>query len=405
MALDFTFSPKHELFRRTVRKFLKEEVGPNIPLDDVTGHGTIPKDNVRRMADAGLFATGFPREYGGAGLGEVGVCIAAEEMARHDASHTTILGAHVSIGTTPIWLYGTEEQRQRYLPDLCRGKKIAAFSLTEPTAGSDAASIRTEANREGDTFVLNGRKIWCTNGSQADVVVTFAVTDKALGAKGGVTCFILDKDMDGFEVGTIEDKMGIRSSDTAELIFDDVRVPRENVLGDVGAGFIVALTALDGGRAGLAAGVLGASKAMLELALEYATSRKRRGKPLSEEQAVQWRLADMAAEIRSQQYIIYHTADLVGQYYERIAAGQPVPDVLRERIAMNAATIKVQGSEMAGRVAESVLEILGASSIYDRNLVERAWRDQIITEIYEGTSEIQRLIIARELVRLGGLPA
>jgi alkylation response protein AidB-like acyl-CoA dehydrogenase len=198
--------------------------------------------------------------------------------------------------------------------------------------------------------------------------------------------------------------MGIRSSSTAELLYDDVEVPQENVLGQVGAGFIVALTALDGGRTGLAAGVLGASKAMLEVALEYATSRKRGGRPLSEEQAVQWRLANMATEITSQQYIIYHTAALVGEYYDRIADGKPVPDVLRERIAMNAATIKVEASEMAARVIESTLELLGASSVLDRNRVERAWRDQIITEIYEGTSEIQRLIIARELVKLGGLP-
>jgi acyl-CoA dehydrogenase len=403
MGLDFEFSPQQRLFRRSVRAFLDAEIRPNLPLDSPTGHGEFPKENVRKMGAAGMFAPAFPREYGGAGMGEIGACIAEEEMGRLDSSHATILGAHVAIGAAPIWLFGTPAQRERFLPDLASGRKLAAFALTEPKAGSDAASISTQADRKGQSYVLNGSKLWCTNGDQADVLVVMAVTDKALGAKGGVTAFIVEKDTPGFQIGTIEDKMGIRNSSTAELVFEECKVPAENVLGQVGAGFIVALTALDGGRTGLAAGVLGASKELLASSLEYATSRTRRGRPLSEEQAVQWRLADMAAEIRTADYIIYHTAKLVGDYYDRIAEGKPVPEALRERVAMNAATIKVFASEMGGRIVESTMEIMGASSVLDRNRVERIWRDQIITEIFEGTSEVQRLIIARELVRLGGL--
>lgn len=401
MAIEFSFTPQQELFRRSLRRLFRTEIAPRL-LNEKVGHGVWPGDAVRILGDHGLLGVPIPREYGGAGLGEVGYAIAAEELGRIDSSLATILGAHTSIGATPIWLFGTETQRRKYLPELATGRKLAAFALTEPTAGSDAASIKCAALRDGDTFLLNGRKLWCTNGDQADVLIVTAVTNPSLGARGGVTSFIVEKGLEGFHVGTIEDKMGIRNSSTAELIFENCRVPVRNVLGQIGLGFVVALTALDGGRIGLAAGVLGGSKELLERSIEYANSRRRRGQPLSQEQAVQWRLSDLAIEINVSEYMVYHSATLIDDYYSRIAQGAHVPESLREKIAMNAATAKVFTSEMGGRATEAALEIFGGSGILDRNQIESGWRDQIISEIYEGTSEIQRLIIARELLRKGG---
>jgi alkylation response protein AidB-like acyl-CoA dehydrogenase len=402
MAIEFGFTPKQELFRRVVHDYLQNEVWPHIPQDDKIGHGRFPTELVRQFGKMGLLGIPIPKEYGGAGLGEIAYSMFVEEMGRVDLSLATIAAAHTSIGTTPIWLFGTEDQRRKYLPDLCSGKKLAAFALTEPTAGSDAASIKTLARREGDFYIVNGRKLWCTNGDVAGTITLTVVTDPALGARGGVTSFILEKGMKGFSVGTIEDKMGIRNSSTAELIFEDCAIPAENVLGKVGEGFIVALTALDGGRTGLAAGAVGGAEAMLESAVDYVKSRRRGGAPLSNEQAIQWRLADIAADINVAKYAVYHTAALVDEYYHLIADGKHVPDKLREKISMNAATIKVFASEMSARAIESALEIHGASSVLDRNRLERFWRDHIIAEIYEGTSEIQRLIIARDVLKQGG---
>src|SRR5688572_3963862 len=264
MPIEFGLTPKQELFRRVVHDYLQNEVWPNLPADDKKGHGTFPKETIREFGKLGLLGIPFPKEYGGAGFGEVAYSIFVEEIGRVDLSLATIAAAHTSIGTTPIWLFGTEDQRRKYLPDLCNGKKLAAFALTEPTAGSDAASIKTTARREGDFYIVNGRKLWCTNGDVAGTITLTVVTDQALGARGGVTSFILEKGTKGFTIGTIEDKMGIRNSSTAELIFEDCAIPAENVLGKVGEGFIVALTALDGGRTGLAAGTLGGTQAILE---------------------------------------------------------------------------------------------------------------------------------------------
>lgn len=402
MPIEFGFTPKQELFRRVVHDYLQKEVWPNIPQDDKIGHGNFPTDLVREFGKLGLLGIPIPKEYGGAGLGEIAYSMFVEEMGRIDLSLATIAAAHTSIGTTPIWLFGTEDQRRKFLPDLCSGKKLAAFALTEPTAGSDAASIKTLARREGDYYIVNGRKLWCTNGDVAGTITLTVVTDQALGARGGVTSFILEKGTKGFSIGTIEDKMGIRNSSTAELIFEDCAIPAENVLGKVGEGFIVALTALDGGRTGLAAGAVGGAEAMLESAVDYVKSRRRGGAPLSNEQSIQWRLADIAADINVSKYAVYHTAALVDEYYHLIAEGKHVPDKLREKISMNAATIKVFASEMSARAIESALEIHGASSVLDRNRLERFWRDHIIAEIYEGTSEIQRLIIARDVLKQGG---
>jgi len=402
MGFESEFTPAQRLLKRSSRAFLRDEIEPLLPEDDWSGHGgDSPLHLLRKMQDQGYFGMPIPRELDGAGMGEVGYCLVNEAVGGVDASLGTILGAHTGIGMMPIYLFGNEEQRDRFVRPLASGKKIAAFALTEPSAGSDAASIRTGAVRDGSDHVLTGTKIWCSNGNFADTLVVFAVTDETLGTHGGVTAFIVEKGMDGFEVGTIEDKLGIRQSNTAELVFDGCRVPRENILGNVGEGFIVALTVLDGGRVGLASATLGATKRLLEDCLQRAKSRERYGAPLSQNQSIQWRLADMAADIHMAEYAVYHAAALIQPYYDRIAAGEPVPRNLREKVSRAAASIKIFSSEMAGRAGEEAIRIFGGDGIRFRHRIDRAFRDQIITEIYEGTNEIQRMIIARELIQMG----
>ncbi|MHB1262375.1 MAG: acyl-CoA dehydrogenase family protein [Thermoplasmatota archaeon] len=399
MAFEFEFSPEHRLLQRSCKAFMRGEIEPFLPKDDWSGHGgASPLDLVKKMQAKGLFGMPIPREWDGTGLGEVGYCIMNEEIGAVDASLGTIVGAHTGIGMMPIYLFGNQAQREKYLRPLAGGKKIAAFALTEPTAGSDAASIKTMAKKEGDHYSISGTKIWCSNGNFADVLVVFAVTDAILGAHGGVTAFIVEKGTPGMTVGTIEDKLGIRQSNTAEIIFDNCRVPKENVLGNVGEGFIVALTVLDGGRVGLASATLGATKRLLEDMVARANMRERFGKTIGKNQSVQWMLADTAADIHMAQYAVYHAAVLVQEYYDLIAQGKPVPRVLREKVSRAAASVKVFCSEMSGRAGERALQLFGGDGLKMRYGIDKAFRDQVITEIYEGTNEIQRMIIARELL-------
>jgi alkylation response protein AidB-like acyl-CoA dehydrogenase len=301
MGFEFSFTPEQKLFRRTLRDFLDEEIRPKID-DEFYESEEFPWDLVEPIARQGLFGVPIPKEYGGAGMGEVGYGILLEELAKVDTGLSTIVGAHIGICAMPIYLFGTEEQKETYLPPLCRGDDIGAFALTEPQAGSDAANIDTRAERDGDEYVLNGTKIYVSNGDVADTVMVSAVTDPALGAKGGVTAFIVESDHDGFHVTGKEDKMGIRRSTTAQLDFDDMRVPAENVLGNVGEGFIVALTALDGGRATLAAGSLGGAVESLNMAIEFANAREQFGEPISHHQDVQFKLAEMSTDITQARY-------------------------------------------------------------------------------------------------------
>jgi len=399
MAFEFEFSPEHRLLQRSARAFLRGEIEPLLPKDDWSGHGgASPLDLVKKLQDKGYFGMPIPREWGGTGLGEIGYCIFNEEVGGVDASLGTIVGAHTGIGMMPIYLFGTAAQREKYLKPLASGKKIAAFALTEPTAGSDAASIRTQARKDGDHYVIDGTKIWCSNGNFADTIVVFAVTDPTLGAHGGVTAFIVEKGTPGFRVGTIEDKLGIRQSNTAELVFEGCRVHKENILGNVGEGFIVALTVLDGGRVGLASATLGATKRLLEDMVARAAMRERFGKPIGRNQSIQWMLADTASDIHMAQYAVYHAAVLVQEYYDRIAKGEPVPRVLREKVSRAAASVKIFCSEMSGRAGERAIQVFGGDGLKMRYGVDKAFRDQVITEIYEGTNEIQRMIIARELL-------
>lgn len=402
MAFEFSFSPEQRLLRRSARAFLRGEVEPNMPQDDWSGHGgDSPLDLVKGMQQQGYFGLPIPTEYGGPDMGEPGYCILMEETSMVDASLGTILGAHTGIGLMPIYLFGNEEQRERYVRPVAEGKEITAFALTEPTAGSDAASIKLRAEKDGNDYILNGTKIWCSNGNFADTIVVFAVTDPALGAHGGVTAFIVRQDNPGMRVGTIEDKLGIRFSNTAELVFENCRVPKEDILGKVGEGFIAALTALDGGRVGLAAATMGATKRLLEDAIHRVNVRERFGKPIGKNQSIQWLLADMATDIHHCEYAVYHAAALTNDYYHRIARGETVPRSLRENVARAAAATKIFSSEMAGRASEKAIEIFGGDGLKARYKIERGVRDQFITEIYEGTNEIQRMIIARELLQRG----
>lgn len=403
MAFEFEFTPEQRLLRRSARHFLRTEIEPFLPADDWTGHGgEAPLDLVKKMQQQGYFGLSAPRELGGAGMGEIGYCLVFEEVAAMDGSLGTIFGAHTGIGLMPLYLFGNTEQRERYVRPIAEGKHIAAFALTEPTAGSDAASIKTVAKKQGNDYVLSGTKIWCSNGNFADTLVVFAVTDETLGAHGGVTAFIVEKDTPGLTVGTIEDKLGIRQSNTAELIFDDCHVPKENILGNVGEGFIVALTALDGGRVGLGAAMLGGTKRLLDECVQRAQVRERFGKPIGKNQSIQWMLADMATDIHMAEYAVYHGAKLTDEYYDRIAKGEPVPRILREKVSRAAAALKIFCSEMAGRAGERAIQIFGGDGLKMKYRIEAGFRDQVITEIYEGTNEIQRMIIARELLAEGG---
>ncbi|HEY67460.1 MAG: acyl-CoA dehydrogenase [Chloroflexi bacterium] len=384
--MDFTFSPEHVALRRMVREFAENEVAPLAM--EIDREGRVPFETLRKLAKIGLLGVCFPQEYGGMGAGETGYCILMEELGRVCTSTATNVGAHIGIGAMAIYLDGTEEQKRKYLTPLARGEKIAAFVLTEANAGSDAAAIRTRAVREGDSWILDGTKTFNTNGSFADIVTVLAVTDPALGARGGITAFIVESDTPGFKVGTHENKMGIRGSSTAELIFEEVRVPHENVLGKVGEGFVSFMKTLDMGRLTLGAACLGGAQAALEAAIYWAKTRKQFGVELAHKQSVQWMIANMATEIEALRSLIYRAAWLVD-------TGRPFTQL--------AAMCKLYGSEVASRAIDMALQIHGGLGYTRDYPVERAFRDARIAEIFEGTNEIQRIVIASRIFREHGV--
>ncbi|MEW6082118.1 MAG: acyl-CoA dehydrogenase family protein [Bacillota bacterium] len=382
--MDFSLPEEVEMLRRMVRDYVKKRLEPLVQW--VEEEDEIPGEIVREMAQMGFFGLPFPEEYDGAGVGELGYCVVMEELAAVNSAYGNLIGAHTGIAACSIFLDGTEEQKTRYLKPMCRGEEIGAFALTEPNAGSDAAAIETSARREGDRYYLNGSKIWITNGDIADVVVVFAVTDKSLGPRGGVSAFIVEKAFPGFQVGTVDRKMGLRGSHTAELVFNECEVPRENVLGEVGSGFLTAMKALDFGRIGLAAGALGAAQKALEMSIQWARQRVQFGKPIAEFQAIQWMLADMAVQIHAARLMTYHAASLVD-------AGQ--------KVSREAAMVKLFASEMANKVIDKALQIHGGTGYMKEYSLERMYRDARILPIYEGTNEIQRMVIARDLLKAG----
>ncbi len=372
----FTTTQEHEELRKRIRKFAEEEIKPQaFELDQTNG---FPGEAVAKLGQMGLMGIPYPKEYGGAGMDVLSYAIAVEELARVDGGAGVILSAHVSLGTWPIAAFGNEEQKQKYLVPLAKGEKIGAFGLTEPNAGSDAGGTETTAVLKGDYYLLNGGKIFITNAPKADTYVVFAVTTPDIGTRG-ISAFIVEKGWDGFEFGDHYDKMGIRSSSTAELIFNDVKVPKENLLGKEGEGFKIAMATLDGGRIGIAAQALGIAQGAYEHALEYSKERIQFGKPICQQQSIAFKLADMATKLRCARFLVYSAAELKEEHAP---------------YSMEAAMAKMYASDIALEVANDALQIFGGSGFLKGMEVERAYRDAKITTIYEGTNEIQRVVIA-----------
>ena len=376
----FKTTDAHEALRAKVRQFAENEVKPIAFLLDQQNE--FPDEAVKKLAELGLMGIPYPKEYGGAGLDVLSYAIAVEELSRVDGGTGVILSAHVSLGSWPIFAYGTEEQKQKYLVPLAKGEKIGAFGLTEPNAGSDAGGTETTAVLKGDHYVLNGGKIFITNAPKADTYVVFAVTTPDIGTRG-ISAFIVEKGWKGFEFGDHYDKMGIRSSSTAELIFNDVKVPKENLLGKEGDGFKIAMFTLDGGRIGIAAQALGIAQGAFEHALTYAKERVQFGKPIAAQQAVSFKLADMATKLRCARFLVYSAAELKEQHAP---------------YGMESAMAKMYASDIALEVTNDAMQIHGGSGFLKGMEVERAYRDAKITTIYEGTNEIQRVVIASHIL-------
>ena len=382
--MDFKFSEEHNMLRDMVRKFVDQDVKPIAARIDK--EKAIPDELLKKAADLGLMGIPFPEEYGGSDLGETGACIMLEELGHGCASTAVTISAHQSLAGSSIYLDGTDEQKEKYLVPLAKGEKLGAFALTEPEAGSDAASIKTSAVRDGDDFVINGTKIWITNGNNADIIVVFAVTDPKLGARGGVSAFIVESNTSGFKVGTIEEKMGIRGSTTAELIFENMRVPMDNMLGVYGAGFITAMKALDIGRLSLGAAALGASKELLDLSLKFSKERKQFNLPICEHQAVQFMLAEMNEKIYAMEGMVYRTTNMVDN---------------GEKFTRESAIVKIFCSEALDWIVDAAVQIHGGLGYMSHYPVERFYRDSRINRIFEGSNEIQKLVIAKELIKRG----
>lgn len=380
--MKFTLNPEHEheQLRRMIRNFADKEVAPGAAERDEQER--FDRSLFDKMAALGLTGIPWPEEYGGAGMDYVAYVIAVEELSRVDASLGVTLSAHTSLAGWPIYKFGTEEQKQKYLRPMAEGTWMGAYGLTEPNSGSDSGGMRTTARRDGDSYILNGNKVFITNGDAAHVYVVFALTEPELGTRG-VTAFIVEKDTPGFRIGKHEKKLGIRSSTTVELIFEDCRVPAENRLGEEGFGFKIAMMTLDGGRNGIAAQALGIAQGAFEQARDYAKGRVQFGKPISNLQIIQFKLADMATKIEAARLLTYQAAWLES---EGLPYGQA------------SAMSKVFASDTAMEVTTEAVQVFGGYGFIREYPVERMMRDAKITQIYEGTNEIQRMVIARSVL-------
>jgi len=378
--MNFELNEEQRLVRDMVRDFAQQELAPRAAQVDKAEE--FPAESIRKMAELGLLGLPYPEKYGGGGGDYLSYAIAVEEVARACGSTALIYAAHVSLGCGPIYCFGTEEQKQKWLPHLCSGKGLAAFGLTEPEAGSDAGSTRTTAMRDGDSYVLNGSKMWITSGALADVVITTAKTDPAAGTRG-ISCFLVEKGTPGFIPGKNEPKMGLKGSVTSALSLEACRVPVSSLLGKEGDGFRQMLITLDGGRISIGAMALGLAQAALDQATRYAKERKQFGQPIASFQALQWMIADMATEIDAARLLIYRAAAMKD-------TSQP--------FSKEAAMAKLYASETAERAAFKALQIHGGYGYSREYPVERIYRDQRLCSIGEGTSEIQRLVIARQVL-------
>ncbi len=379
--MDFSFTEEQQQLRKSIREFAEGEIAPHVMEWDEASH--FPVEIMPKLAEMGLLGIIFPDQYGGAGLGYIEYVIAIEELSRVDGSIGIIVAAHNSLCCNHIYKFGTEAQKQKYLVPLAQGKKIGAWSLTEPEAGSDAGGTRTTAQRNGDNYVINGAKTFTTNGHYADTCVVMAVTDKSKGSHG-ISAFIVEKDTPGFRPGKKENKLGLRASATSELIFSDCKVPAGNLLGPEGEGFTGSLAILDVGRISIAALGLGMAQGALDAALSYAKQRKQFGKTISEFQAIQFKLADMATEVEAARLLVYHAAWLADQK--------------TVRFSKESSMAKLYAGEVAVKVANECVQIHGGYGFIKDYPAEKFYRDVKLCTIGEGTSEIQKLVIARQLL-------
>lgn len=377
--MDFQFSQEQKMLRGLVKEFADSEIRPLAKKIDEDEE--IPKELIKKIAEVGFLGTAFPEKYGGSGFGEIGYCILQEEITRACSSTATFIGAHQSIGTNAIFIGGSEELKMKYLPALTSGEKIAAFALTEAEAGSDTFNLQTKAEFKSDKWILNGSKVWITNAGIADVFSVFARTEK------GITGFVVEKDFPGVFIGPKEKKLGIRGSVTNSITFENVEVPKDNIIGQDGRGFLIAMKTLDAGRLGLGACCLGASKELLEISTLYSKQRRQFGEPISRFQAVQFMLAEMAAKIYPMESIVYRTAKMYDE---------------KKDVSQEAAIVKLFCSEAMVEIADKALQIHGGMGFSRELPLERFYRDARILKIFEGTNEIQKMIIGRQVIKSNG---
>lgn len=381
--MDFTLSKQHEDIRKLVRDFAEKEVAPGASARDEAEDFAPTYELLKKLGELGILGLPYPKEYGGAGSDHIAYCLAGFELNKVDASLGVSYSVHISLGTWPIYHYGTEEQKRKYATPLMKGEKIGAFALTEPNAGSDSGASECTAVLDGDHYVLNGTKIFCTNAGYADTYVVFAMTDKSKGVKG-ITAFIVEKDYEGFNFVKEEKKCGIRASVQREIVMENVRVPKENLLGKEGQGFKIAMATLDGGRIGIAAQGAGIAEGAYEYAKNYAKERIQFGKPIAKQQYIGFKLAEMATKVEIAQLLVLKAA-------ADKDAGRPY--------TVSAAMAKMTATDNALQNAVDAVQILGGHGFLRDHPVERMMRDAKITQIYEGTNEIQKLVISGAILR------
>lgn len=378
--MDFTLSKEHEMARNLFREFAQKEVKPLAREIDETE--AFPKETVEKMKKFEFLGIPIPKEDGGQGCDTLTYVLCVEELAKVCGTTSVIVSAHTSLCSDPLRKFGTKEQKEKFLKPLARGEKLGAFGLTEPNAGTDAAGQQTKAVLAGDEYILNGSKIFITNGKEADTYIIFAMTDKSKGTRG-ISAFIVEKGTPGFAFGTKEKKMGIRGSATYELTFTDCRIPKENLLGEEGKGFVIAMQTLDGGRIGIAAQALGLAAGALETTIAYVKERKQFGKPISKFQNTQFQIADMATKVEAARMLVYKAA---------------MAKDTQKTFSLEAAMAKLYASEVASEVTSKAVQLHGGYGYTREYDVERMMRDAKITEIYEGTSEVQRMVISGNLL-------
>ena len=379
--MDFMLTEQQQMMKKLFAEFAEKEVKPLAA--EVDEDERFPRENVEKMKACKMMGIPFSREYGGAGADYLSYILAVEELSKICGATGVVLSAHTSLGTWPIEHFGTEEQKNKYLPDLCTGKKLAAFGLTEPNAGTDAAGQQTTAVKDGDDYILNGTKIFITNAGEADVYVIFAMTDKTKGTHG-ISAFIVEKGMPGFTVGQHEKKLGIRGSATSELIFNNVRLSKDHLLGQEGKGFKIAMMTLDGGRIGIAAQALGIAQGAIDETVPYVKARKQFGRSIAKFQNTQFQLADMQVKTDAARWLVYDAA-------MKKEKGLPY--------SVEAAKAKLFAAEVAMEVTTKAIQLMGGYGYTRDYPVERMFRDAKITEIYEGTSEVQRMVISGAMLK------